>query len=62
VKLTDIPTSELRRIALATERAVGPDAVQVRAMRQELDRRERLGYPLAISGAQKSNEGVCDAR
>jgi hypothetical protein len=48
MKIEDIPTSELRRITLATERAVGADAPQVRAMRQELERREQTP-PIQLS-------------
>lgn len=41
MRIDEIPTSELRRIATATERAVGPDSPEVRAMRRELERREK---------------------
>jgi hypothetical protein len=37
--IEEMPTSELRRIAAATERAIGPDAPEVRTMRHELNRR-----------------------
>jgi hypothetical protein len=43
MKMCDVPDLELRRILAATERAVGPNAAEVRAMRRELARRETAG-------------------
>ncbi|MEX0884992.1 MAG: hypothetical protein WD009_01005 [Phycisphaeraceae bacterium] len=40
-KLTDIPTSELRRALKATERFVGRGSASARVLRRELERRER---------------------
>jgi hypothetical protein len=60
VKITEVPTSELRRIVLATERAVGPKAAGVQAMRRELERREHI-EPLKMSRSISATEGGEDA-
>ena len=41
MKLTDVPTPELRRILRATEKAEGPESVEARIFRRELDRRKQ---------------------
>jgi hypothetical protein len=58
MKIAEVPTTELRRIILATERAVGADAPEVRAMRRELERRENPNT-LKMS---RAGEGGDDAR
>jgi hypothetical protein len=60
MKITEVPTTELQRITIATERAVGPDAPEVRAMRRELERRDSLH----LSGVAKpeAEQGGANAR
>ena len=41
MKLTDIPTQELRRILHATERAVGADSSEAEILRRELTKRQQ---------------------
>lgn len=41
MKVKDVPTSQLRRILRATERAVGTDSTEARIIRRELVRRRR---------------------
>lgn len=40
MKIEDLSTAKLRRVLNATERCVGPDAVEVLLLRQELTRRK----------------------
>jgi hypothetical protein len=40
MKLTEVPTAELRRIVAATERVVGPNSAEVRVLKRELARRQ----------------------
>jgi hypothetical protein len=61
MKITEIPTPELRRIALATARAVGLAAPQVQAMQRELERRERAAT-MNLSGIAVGREGGDDGR
>ena len=39
MKISDMPTAELRRAAQATEQVLGPTAYEVQALRRELARR-----------------------
>lgn len=41
MRLSAIPTRQLRRILRATEREAGPDSLEVRVLRRELVRREQ---------------------
>ena len=39
MQITEVPTKELRRTLVVTERELGSDAVEVRILRRELQRR-----------------------
>ncbi len=55
MKLTEIPTADLRRILRATERAAGPDSVEARILRRELAKREQRGSE-ETAGRQKEGQ------
>lgn len=40
MKITEIPTSELEKILLATKRQTAPSSVEVEILRREMQRRE----------------------
>jgi len=40
MKIEDVTTSELRRMLQDTERLIGAQAIEVRILRRELDRRQ----------------------
>jgi hypothetical protein len=41
MKISEIPTLELKRILAATARALGPHSSEARAIQREMDRREQ---------------------
>lgn len=54
MKLRHVTTRELRRMLRTTERAVGPQAVAVRILRRELERREYASRPRHVRKAVRA--------
>jgi len=52
VKMSRIPTFELKQLLAATRRTLGDAAVEVRLIRRELDRRDHAGRT-SVKGAPR---------
>lgn len=55
MKIEELTVSELRRVLRSTERSVGPDAVEVKMLKRELNRRsaekKRVGKKSESAGS-----------